>query len=263
MTENSWQLPLYLGLVLLLIFIGVIVKHLKTDETTRFQVNNKLEVIRLAQDMNLLNSLSKKSSETSNPTKFNVNKLNSLDSNLIKSLELAQNTANTKSLNPVIPDYKNLHTLQLMVLSKPGDYKLRNFILKDNWATNSPNNVNFFIGDKNCLLPENLNKEFTCLPDQSKIDTFQNSNPLVKNMFKEILEMVIANYIKENETTSKINAQELNLVRLNSTENYRNLPLKIKKGYEYILNKYPNAEWIGKIDMDQYVRVEKLENYGR
>lgn len=153
------------------------------------------------------------------------------------------------------PDLLNHHSLQVLVLSKRDGFERRKIIRDQTWGSQNLDNVHYFVGDKYCDLPSSMTQPWTCKPDLEKIKKLER---MTGNLgYNQTLNAYIK---KQTEIQQKL-ISEPNLIMLDMVDTYRNLTLKLKKGYEYLLHKYPEARWIAKADDDQYVRVDALEKY--
>ena len=144
------------------------------------------------------------------------------------------------------------HTLQMMCLSGRQGFERRSNI-RETWAKNKPN-VHYMVGDKTCDLPDKFRKAWTCDHNEDKI-------ALAKKMNAQTFENELLAYKnKQNDIQNKLK-NEQGVIMLDMIDSYRNLTLKVKKAYEWMLETYPEAKWFGKADDDQFCRTVKLEKY--
>merc|ERR1719220_207688 len=137
--------------------------------------------------------------------------------------------------------------LQIFVLTRRDSFEIRETI-SNSWAQNFKNNITFMVGDY-CPNQPNAREAWICHLKagaemaenfHTKQETYQNNEQLLNQRIF-------------NETS--------NTVLLDFYDTYRNLTLKVKKSYSYLLEKYPTANWFAKVDDDQFVRPEKLQKY--
>ena len=145
-----------------------------------------------------------------------------------------------------------LGPLQVIVLSGRHGFDRRAVIRDQTWGEGFDLNVHYVVGDKYCPLPANLNQVWTCTPDNQKITQAKKAG---------IFEPSLLKYRAEEENVQGKLEKEAGITLLDMVDSYRNLTLKVKLGYKYILENYPDARWIAKADDDQFLRFNKMTEY--
>lgn len=156
------------------------------------------------------------------------------------------------------------HT-QIFILSRRENFKARMTISKT-WAKNYQNNITFIVGDY-CPTPTKFRQPWECTQvNLSRLPAKDAATIEIQVEDYKMKQDALNEKIKTNSTNitnskSSTNSKNIPIAMLDFIDTYRNLTLKVKKSYQYLLKKYPTANWFAKVDDDQYCRAEKLFAY--
>lgn len=165
--------------------------------------------------------------------------------------------------NPKI-DNSELH---IFILTRRDAFDIRRAI-RESWIKNKPY-IHFMIGDY-CPNPDQFRKPWLCEMDPDKLSNnpdFQKTKKLIPNLgpnsYKDLRVLKpFKDYVEQQESlNAKIRKEESDVVILPMWDTYRNITLKVKESYKYLIDTYPSANWFAKVDDDQFCRPEKLKDY--
>ena len=149
----------------------------------------------------------------------------------------------------------NSHS-QIFILTRRDSFKIRQTI-SETWANNYAENITFMVGNY-CTNPAKYRKPWLCETNSEKLP------PKDTNIFNEEAEKFSVKEELINQSIFEFNKNSTSqpqTVILPFMDTYRNLTLKVKESYKYLLDKHPTANWFIKTDDDQYCRPKKLFNF--
>ena len=158
-----------------------------------------------------------------------------------------------KSTNSGLPkNIGDITDLQIIVLSARKNYYQRQAI-RHSWAKNFEANVIFFVGEP-CLIHPDYR-----LTDEKGFICSANETLMAMDVKRVQKQRSHRNIETFNDLRLR---KESNLVILPVIDTYKNLTLKLKHSYRYLLeNRQSKPKWILKIDDDSFVKVQMLYNH--
>ena len=163
------------------------------------------------------------------------------------SIEIITNkiTSSTTISSSTKKSYKSSFNSIILVLSGREDKERRKTILST-WASEHKDHT-FFIVGSHCPIPSFFQKKYSCEIDKKKGFPTEAQNS-TWNTFQT--------------ARSKLIANEENVIYFdNIIDSYHSLPKKLKYGYKWAIETFPDAKFFVKADDDMYLRPSALEKY--
>ena len=184
----------------------------------------------------------------------------------VTELTKTQKPAESEPQQPPKIDNSELH---IFILTRRDAFDIRQTI-RNSWIKNKPY-IHFMIGDY-CPNPDQFRKPWLCEIDPAKLalnPEFKQTKKLINpnlgpNNYNDLKVLKpFKEYLQKQEAlNAKIRKEESSdVVILPMWDTYRNITLKVKESYKYLLDTYPSANWFAKVDDDQFCRPEKLKDY--